>query len=67
MTAGMTTSLKFTRDKGYAVYQPVVFKSSKPATAYVDECGVIHAIGSGKTKLTAKINGKSVTITVQVK
>lgn len=65
-TVGTTLPLRFTQNSSYAVYQSVAFKSSKPAVAYVDECGVLHAIGSGKTKLTAKINGKSVTITVNV-
>ena len=45
----------------------VVFKSSKPAVAFVDEQGRIIAVGKGKTKLTSKINGKSISITVTVK
>ncbi len=65
-TVGTTLPLRFTQNSSYAVYQSVAFKSSKPAVAYVDECGVLHAIGSGKTKLTAKINGKTISITVNV-
>lgn len=64
--AGDTVPIRFSQDKGYAVYQPVVYKSSKNSVAYVDECGVIHAIGSGKTKITTKINGKALTVTVNV-
>ena len=64
--AGDTVPIRFSQDKGYAVYQPVVYKSSKNSVAYVDECGVIHAIGSGKTKITTKINGKVLTVTVNV-
>lgn len=47
--------------------QKVVFKSSKPDTVYVDLQGNIIAGKAGKkVKLTAKINGKTVTITVNV-
>ncbi|MCR4643633.1 MAG: Ig-like domain-containing protein, partial [Lachnospiraceae bacterium] len=48
------------------VDQPVFFKSSKPHIAWMDEDGVIHARSKGTAKLTAKINGKSVKITVKV-
>ena len=46
---------------------PVIFKSSKPAVAYVDENGTIVALSKGKTKLSAKIDGKTVTISVNVR
>ena len=47
--------------------QKVVFKSSKPDTAYVDMQGNIIAVKAGKkVKLTAKINGRTVTVTVNV-
>ncbi len=49
------------------VIQPVTFKSSKGETAYVDRDGNIVANKEGKAKLTAKINGKTVTINVTVK
>lgn len=48
------------------VYQKVVFKSSKPEVAFADEEGHVKANSAGTTKLTAKINGKTVTITVKV-
>ena len=48
------------------VDQPVFFKSSKPHIAWVDEDGVIHARSKGTAKLMAKINGKSIKITVKV-
>ena len=46
--------------------QPVVFKCTKPETAFVDEYGTVDARAAGKAKFTAKINGKTVTITVKV-
>ncbi|MBP5609487.1 MAG: Ig-like domain-containing protein [Lachnospiraceae bacterium] len=45
----------------------LAFKSSKPSVAFIDEQGRLIAIGKGKTKLTAKINGKNVTLSVTVK
>ncbi len=44
----------------------VYFKSNKSHIAYCDENGYIHARGTGKAKLTAKINGKTVTVNVIV-
>ncbi len=61
MASGASTAIEFV-----SVDQPVVFKSSKGDRAYVDEDGVIHANVSGKAKLTAKVNGKTITITVTV-
>lgn len=66
MKKGSATLIRYAQEKNNALYQPVVYKSNKPAVAYVDESGVIHAIGEGKAKLTTKINGKSITITVNV-
>lgn len=48
------------------VKQDVVFKSSKPDVAFVDEKGHIVARSKGKAKLTTKINGKTITILVVV-
>ena len=45
---------------------PVIFKSSKGEIAYADENGKIHAQNVGKSKLTVKINGKTITIKVNV-
>ena len=50
-----------------ALCHPVAFKSSKPAIAFVDEDNTVHALSPGKTKLTAKINGKTSSIDVTVK
>ncbi|MBP5609176.1 MAG: Ig-like domain-containing protein [Lachnospiraceae bacterium] len=47
------------------VDQEVIFKSSKGEYAYYDD-GEIVAQKKGKTKLSAKINGKTITITVTV-
>ncbi len=49
-----------------SINQSVIFKSSKGETAYVDADGIIHANRPGKAKLTTKINGKTITITVTV-
>ena len=49
------------------VTQPVVFKSSKPEVAVIDENLNVEIRGRGRTKFTAKVNGKNVTITVNVK
>lgn len=50
--------------------QTVTFKSSNGAVAYADynkdEKLVIYAQSKGKCKLTAKVNGKTITITVNV-
>ena len=48
------------------VKQDVVFKSSKPDVVFIDEKGHIEARSKGKAKLTTKINGKTITITVSV-
>lgn len=48
------------------VQQNVVFKSSKPDNVFIDENGHIYARNAGKGKFTAKINGKTVTISVKV-
>lgn len=48
------------------VYQDVIFKSSKPEVAFIDEEGHVVANSTGSAKLTAKIDGKTVTITVKV-
>ena len=46
--------------------QPVIFKSSKNNVAYMDDNGLIHARGKGTAKITAKVNGKTVKITIKV-
>lgn len=49
-----------------SINQPVIFKSNKGETAYVDATGMIRTNRPGKAKLTAKVNGKTITITVTV-
>ncbi len=44
----------------------VVFKSSKPDVAYIDENGHVVARGTGSTKFTTKINGTAITVDVTV-
>ncbi len=63
---GDRIDLDFLNDDSHAVYQPVVFKSNRPAVAFVDENDVIRANEAGSAKLTARINGKSISIKVTV-
>ncbi len=58
---GDTAKLSFA-----GVEQDTVFKSSKPDVAFIDENGHIVARSKGTSKLTTKINGKTITITVKV-
>ena len=44
----------------------VIFKSSKADIAFADENMVIWGARPGKAKLTAKVNGKTITINVTV-
>ncbi len=48
------------------MYQNVLYRSNKNDIAFVDEEGVITARKAGKATITAKVNGKKVTITVNV-
>ncbi len=47
--------------------QAVVFKSNKPDIAFIDEDGYVYARSKGKAKFTTRINGKTITVTVNVK
>ncbi len=62
LTAGETTDLVFSEN----LYQEVIFKSNKPGVAFVDEAGHVIARNKGKAKFTAKVDGKTITITVNV-
>lgn len=59
LKAGDTYSVSLTD-----VYQDVVFTSNKPTVAFVDEAGNISVRDAGKAKLTAKVNGTSITINI---
>ena len=48
------------------IYQSVLFRSNKNNIAFVDESGVLVARNNGKAKLTSKINGKKITLSVTV-
>lgn len=68
---GTNYSLKLNTGEDYAVsingiYQTPVWKSSKPAVAFIDENGVIYARGKGSSVITTKIDGKAFKITVTV-
>ena len=49
-----------------SVMQDMIFKSSKPDVAFVDEEGHVEARSKGSAKFTAKIDGKTITIKVVV-
>ena len=49
------------------VYQSITWKSSKASKATVDTTGLITAVSKGKTIISAKVNNKTVKITVIVK
>ena len=49
------------------VCQPIVWKTSKPNVAFVDEYGRIIAIGKGKATVSTKINGTAYKIQVTVR
>ncbi len=66
MKPGDEIELLFEEGHGYGVFQEITYKSSKGMVAFVDENGILHARSKGKTKLTAKINGKTITINVTV-
>ncbi|MCR5251259.1 MAG: leucine-rich repeat protein [Lachnospiraceae bacterium] len=57
-----TTTLEF-----LGVDRDVVLKSSKPNVAYVDEYGEVILKETGKTKFTVKLDGKTVTVNVEVR
>lgn len=48
-------------------YQTLNFKSSKQASAFVDENGFVYARKKGKATISTKINGTAYKITVDVK
>ncbi len=64
--AGTTQRIRFRTEKGYGVYQPVLFKSNRNNIAFVNECGVIEARKAGEAVISAKVNGKKITIRVTV-
>ena len=49
-----------------SVDQDMIFKSSKADIAFIDEYGRVTARSKGKCKFTAKADGKTITITVNV-
>ena len=48
------------------VYQDVIFQSNKNNIAFISEDGVISARSKGKAVMTTKINGKKITLNVNV-
>ena len=61
MKSGETKAVEFNQS-----CQPVNLKSNKCSVAYIDEEGNIHARSKGTAKCSAKINGKTVKLTVTV-
>ena len=58
--------LGYRDDKGYALYQRPVYKSSKPLCAFADENGTVYAYKAGNTTISTRINGKVLKIRVKV-
>ena len=57
------------KDQYKGISRGVIWKSSKPSVAYIDENGVIHATRSGNagsTNLTASVGGVALKVTVKV-
>ena len=48
------------------VFQRITWTSSKPEVARVNNAGRVIAVNPGSAKLTAKINGKKITVNVKV-
>ena len=61
LTAGEQGSLDLNN-----LQHPVIFSSSKKKVAFADETGKIYARTKGTAKISAKINGKKVKVTVKV-
>ncbi len=66
LKAGEEYRIGLAEDNGALLYQPAVFKSSNALAAYADENGTVYALKPGSTRLTAKINGRTVRIKVKV-
>ncbi|MBR5419997.1 MAG: InlB B-repeat-containing protein [Lachnospiraceae bacterium] len=61
LKSGETTQLSFA-----AVDRPVVFKSSRPDSAFIGLSGHVTARAAGKSRFTTKLNGKTISIDVVV-
>jgi hypothetical protein len=48
------------------IYQTLNYKSSKPASAFIDENGFVYARKKGKANISTKINGKTYQIAIEV-
>ena len=61
ITAGEITQLLLSAS------QPIIMRSNKPDIAFVDDGGRLTARSAGKCKLTARLDGKTITLNVEVK
>ncbi len=61
MTVGQMKQFKVNN-----IYQTFNYKSSKPASAFIDENGFVYARSKGKTTISTKINGVTYKFTVNV-
>ncbi|MBQ7564724.1 MAG: chitobiase/beta-hexosaminidase C-terminal domain-containing protein [Lachnospiraceae bacterium] len=69
MSGNSSYPLEFEDSDYYRLYQPVLFKSSKPLVAYVDEYGVVHTAAVQKrtsVNLTCTVNQKKITVALTV-
>ena len=62
MTVGQMKQFKVNK-----IYQTLNYKSSKPASAFIDENGFVYARKKGKATISTKINGTTYKFTVEVK
>ena len=62
LNKGGETDIEFSE----SLMQEVIFNSNKPDIAFVDEEGHITARDKGSCKLSAKVDGKTITISVKV-
>ena len=61
ITAGEITQLLLSAS------QPIIMRSNKPDIAFVDDGGRLTARSAGKCKLTTRLDGKTITLNVEVK
>lgn len=66
MVGGETVTLTATINPVYANDQTIVWTSSNPSIATVDQTGVITAVGAGTAVITATVGGQRATCTVTV-
>ena len=62
MKAGQMQQLRINR-----TFQTLNFKSSRPASVFIDENGFVYARKKGRSVISTKINGTTYKLTIEVK